>query len=161
MHWWTGTYLIALDKYTYNAVHPYVSVVPIVSYVLLRNVSSKLRSQHTWLFAFIGKISLESYLSQFHVWLGSEAKTIIWLIPDYPMINFVVASGIFLSIAHLLFNITQTLNDFILPASASNRVFLRNLILLAGSIAVLGFAEHLQNLARGYLPDSIIGSDEA
>lgn len=85
MYWWTGAYLIPLDKFTYNAVHPYVSVVPIVVYIILRNLMPQWRASHTWLFAFIGKISLESYLSQFHVWLGSDAKTIIWLIPEYAL----------------------------------------------------------------------------
>jgi len=157
IRWWLNTYLLALDKYTYNAVHPFVSIVPIVSYIALRNVAPQLRGQHTWLFAFVGKISLESYLSQFHVWLGTDAKTIIWLVPEYPMVNFVVASGIFLCIAHLLFQITQTLNDFILPSTATMRSFLRNFILLVAFFAVLGYAEHLQNLARGYLPASVAG----
>jgi len=152
--WWLNTYLLPLDKFTYNAVHPFVAIVPIAVYIVLRNLTPQLRSQHSWLFAFIGKISLESYLSQFHVWLGSDAKQIIWLIPNFPMINFIVASGIFLCIAHLLFQITQTLSDFWLPASGPTRSFVRNSILICASIAVLGFSEHLQNLARGYLPAS-------
>lgn len=68
-----------------------------------------------------------------------------------------VATGIFVCIAHLLFQITQTLNEFWFPSNAPHRVFIRNLLLLAGAIAILGFAEHLQNLARGYLPSSLAG----
>lgn len=177
LHWWTNAYLF-LDKYwllffllflplhliftsflllfrfSYNAVHPYVSVVPLIVYIVLRNISPQLRASHSWMLAWIGKVSLESYLSQFHVWLGSDAKTVIWLFPNYPLVNFVIATGIFLSIAHLLFNITQALNEFIFPSNATNRVFIRNLLILVVFIAVLGFAEHLQNLARGYFPST-------
>ncbi|XP_062078173.1 protein REDUCED WALL ACETYLATION 3-like [Humulus lupulus] len=41
-------YIYKLDKVSYNKLHPYTSWIPI-----------------TWL----GKVTLETYISQFHIWL--------------------------------------------------------------------------------------------
>ncbi len=152
MHWVNSELL--LDKFAYNKRHPYTSIIPIVIYVVVRNLWPRFRAQYCWLWAVIGKISLESYIGQIHVRLGSDAKSVINLLPGYPLLNFLVASGIFVSIANLLFQVTQLMNDAIFPPNEqSNRTYLRNARVLVSSVAVIGYAEHLQNLARGYLGD--------
>lgn len=47
------------NKSECNEIHPYVSFVPIVSFIILRNVSGFLRSRYSPFFAWFGKISLE------------------------------------------------------------------------------------------------------
>ena len=45
----------------------------LISYVLLRNVSGWLRSRYSTLFAWFGKISLELFICQYHIWLAADA----------------------------------------------------------------------------------------
>jgi hypothetical protein len=44
-----------------------------VSFVLLRNVSGWLRSRYSSFFAWFGRISLELFLAQYHIWLAADA----------------------------------------------------------------------------------------
>ena len=66
--WWYYSYF-ALPKRDYNKVHPYTSFIPIFLYLVFRNLTEKLRKFHLHGFAWCGKITLETYILQFHVWM--------------------------------------------------------------------------------------------
>ena len=53
-----------LPKLEFNSLHPYLSCIPIFSYVLLRNSTSTLRKHYSGLAAFIGRHTLELYIFQ-------------------------------------------------------------------------------------------------
>jgi hypothetical protein len=59
------------DKFAYNALHPFISILPVTAYVLLRNATPVLRGASSGLFTFIGQCSLETFTLQFHIWLAA------------------------------------------------------------------------------------------
>lgn len=67
------------DKYDYNWWEPYVSCLPILSFVILRNSSRHLRNYHSSIFAWLGQNSLETFTLQFHIWLAGDTKGLLSL----------------------------------------------------------------------------------
>ena len=78
LFWFFLFELIQKDKYAYNLMHPFVSVVPVVSFVLLRNATPVLRANSSKFFAFIGTFSLETFILQYHMWLAAGAFLLKW-----------------------------------------------------------------------------------
>lgn len=62
-----------IDKRRYNLVHPYISWVPILCFVVLRNSYDAISNRYLALPAALGRISLETYVLQYHIWLGGDA----------------------------------------------------------------------------------------
>ncbi|KAI1467141.1 Cas1p-domain-containing protein [Daldinia caldariorum] len=67
----TQTYLP--DKKTYNHMHPLISWIPILGYVVLRNSTRRLRDRFLSIPHYLGSISLETYVLQYHIWLCGDA----------------------------------------------------------------------------------------
>ena len=110
----------------------------------MRNVSGWLRSRYSTLFAWFGKISLELFICQYHIWLAADAYGkkftafstfqsfknqhiilhiyilgVLVLIPNYPVINVLLTSFIFVTAAHEIHKITDTLLPQLVPNNAS------------------------------------------
>jgi hypothetical protein len=127
--WYFAFELIQTSKFTYNAWHPYISFIPVLAFIALRNATVVLRSAHSRAFAFIGKCSLETFIIQYHIWLAGDTKGILLVIPGtkWRPINFIVTTLIFIYLSDRLAHATTHITNQIcggspktLPTSVTN-----------------------------------------
>ncbi|KZT44553.1 Cas1p-domain-containing protein [Sistotremastrum suecicum HHB10207 ss-3] len=113
--WFFAFELTRESKFTYNAWHPYISVLPILAFVFLRNGTVILRSATSRVFAFIGTCSLETFIMQYHFWLAADTKGILLILPGTRLrpLNFVVSSAIFIYLSHRVAESTGHLTSWI------------------------------------------------
>lgn len=129
-------HIFSLPKLEYNEVHPYTSWIPISLFIILRNLTPTLQLNSLRMYGWLGCITLETYISQFHIWLNSgiadgQPKYVLSLLPGYPLLNFALCSAIYIFVSHRLFELTNTLKNAAVPHS-DNRLLGRNTIMLAG-----------------------------
>lgn len=53
---------------------------------------------------------------QLHIYMQASAKERIVYIPGYPLVNFVLATGIYVYLSHVLFHVTTDLSRFLFPS---------------------------------------------
>lgn len=118
--WYYKTYYV-LPKLEYNKVHPYTSWIPITCFIILRNLTQSLRNFYVSLFCVCGKITLETYISQFHIWLSTsnvpngQPGKLMSLVPEYPLLNFGIATIAYVGISHRVFHLTNELKTACVP----------------------------------------------
>ncbi|CAM9111388.1 unnamed protein product, partial [Ectocarpus fasciculatus] len=105
--WWYMN-IYSLEKLAYNLHHNYFALIPLTSYIYFRNITPYIRSFVSVSFHDVGKTTLETYLLQHHVWLTSNAKTLLTIVPGYPWITFALASVMFVVLAKELYRLTMT-----------------------------------------------------
>ncbi|XP_042290752.1 N-acetylneuraminate 9-O-acetyltransferase [Thunnus maccoyii] len=103
------------NKTECNEMHPYISVVQILAFILIRNIPGYARSIYSSFFAWFGKISLELFICQYHIWLAADTKGILVLIPGNPSLNIMVSTFIFVCVAHEISLITNDLAQVVIP----------------------------------------------
>ena len=89
------------------------------------------------MFQWSGRITLETYILQFHLWLVRDAKQRLVYIPDYPLLNFLLATSIFLLLSNWLFDATVVLNDAFIPPDIAPAALGRRIVALGTGLAAL------------------------
>ncbi|ORX45081.1 Cas1p-domain-containing protein [Hesseltinella vesiculosa] len=120
--WYFWFELSRENKFVYNAYQPYVSWVPILAFVFLRNATVGLRNTSSRFFIFIGKISLETFIGQFHMWLAGDTRGLLIVLPDSSWVigtslgwyaNLFVSTVIFVFVSYYLSQSTGELTRWI------------------------------------------------
>lgn len=140
-------HIYRLPKLEYNKLHPYTSWIPITAYLILRNMTPPLRLYSMGLYGWLGCITLETYVAQYHTWLLSKVPNsqpiyLLSVMPGYPLINFAVVTALYIFLSHRLFKLTASLRDAVIPHDDDTLLF-RNLFTMGVGLGIsylLGFA---------------------
>ncbi|KNZ78517.1 putative O-acetyltransferase CAS1 [Termitomyces sp. J132] len=118
--WFFAFELFQESKFTYNRWHPYISWIPVLAFVILRNASVILRSASSSAFAFIGRCSLETFIIQYHLWLAGDTKGVLLVIPGTPWrpVNFVLSTIMFIYVSDQMARATTTITGWICSDAA-------------------------------------------
>ncbi|KAJ0178071.1 hypothetical protein K1T71_005894 [Dendrolimus kikuchii] len=119
-----------------NEIHSYVAFLPIVSYIILRNVSGVLRMRHSSMFAWFGTITLELFASQSHIWLAADTHGVLVLFPGAPVLNLIITSYIFVCTAHEIHRLTGIILPYAVPDDW--RLVLRNFAIFLAVLVPIG-----------------------
>jgi hypothetical protein len=69
------------DKYDYNTYHPYVFILALIGWLMVRNSSKYLTECHSTVLEFLGKNTLETYVLQFHLFMNHSVQYIPMILP--------------------------------------------------------------------------------
>ncbi|KAH8415359.1 hypothetical protein KR222_005093 [Zaprionus bogoriensis] len=108
-------------------IHSYILFIPIIGYVVLRNISGILRTRYSNFFAWFGRISLELFVCQYHIWLAADRHGVLVLLPGFPTLNMIITSFIFVCASHEVHRLTQILLPYAVPNDW--RLVMRNLVI--------------------------------
>ena len=107
------------NKFHYNRWQPYISPLPILAFVVLRNSHRYLRNFYSSIFAWLGRCSLETFILQFHIWLAGDTKGLLSIgILDIrgpeKWIEFAVLTVTFFWISWCVAGATSSITDWII-----------------------------------------------
>ncbi|CAN0589917.1 unnamed protein product, partial [Ectocarpus sp. 12 AP-2014] len=123
-----------LEKLVYNQKNAYFGVaIPVLTYIYVRNLTPLMRTRYLEPLHSLGKITLETYLMQHHIWLTSNAKTLLVVIPGSPKLNMVIVTVCYVLVSRELYRLTMSLRGMCLPDELS--ACLRNLAGIACTVA--------------------------
>eukprot|EP00567_Pseudictyota_dubia_P004649 CAMPEP_0197445426 /NCGR_PEP_ID=MMETSP1175-20131217/10646_1 /TAXON_ID=1003142 /ORGANISM="Triceratium dubium, Strain CCMP147" /LENGTH=446 /DNA_ID=CAMNT_0042976381 /DNA_START=176 /DNA_END=1516 /DNA_ORIENTATION=- len=113
--WWYGFGYMS-DKYAYNPIHPYVFILPVAGWLMIRNSSKFLTEIHSSVLEFFGRITLETYVLQFHVFMCRDVQHIPIVIPgsgpDGSLVlktaNMLLCGVVFVALAYWARKVTVT-----------------------------------------------------
>ncbi|KAI8097431.1 10 TM acyl transferase domain found in Cas1p-domain-containing protein [Halteromyces radiatus] len=120
--WYFYFELTRENKFVYNHAQPYISWIPILAFVFLRNATVRLRNTSSRFFIFIGKISLETFIGQFHMWLAGDTKGLLVVIPNSAWVarssigwytNLMVSTLLFVFVCYYISQTTGELTRWI------------------------------------------------
>ena len=133
------------EKPEYNSWVPYISVLPILSFVVIRNCNRYLRNFYSSIFAWLGRYSLETFTLQFHIWLAADTKGILRLGLGRWW-DFLVVTVLFFWISWHVGRATGVITNWIIDTDEGSRQDEIEMFRLNGHL--------LSNISPGALPSS-------
>lgn len=124
------------NKQDCEEIHSYVVFIPIVGYILLRNISGMLRTRYSTFFAWFGRISLELFICQYHIWLAADRNGVLVLLPGFPTLNVLITSFIFVCVSHEIHRLTTVLLPYVIPNDW--KLALRNVLIFVVVLIPIG-----------------------
>lgn len=76
--WYACKYQIK-GRQDYIAWHPYISFIPILGFIAVRNIPGTVRLHTSRAMAWVGRCSLETFTLQFHIFLAADTKGVLRL----------------------------------------------------------------------------------
>ncbi|KAK4629330.1 putative O-acetyltransferase CAS1 [Fulvia fulva] len=73
--YWTNTALKSTAAF--SKLQPYLTITPILTFIILRNAHPLLRNWHSAAFAWLGRYSGEMYVMQNHLWLAVDQESVL------------------------------------------------------------------------------------
>lgn len=70
-------------------------------------MSGILRTRYSSLFAWCGRLSLELFVTQYHVWLAADNHGVLVLLPGYPVLNVLITCYILICVTHEVRHVTD------------------------------------------------------
>ncbi|KAF5026709.1 hypothetical protein F66182_1198 [Fusarium sp. NRRL 66182] len=65
------------EKSVYAMIHPYISIMPVLAFVSLRNMTIPCRNHFSAAAAWLGRCSLETFILQFHIFLAGDTRGVL------------------------------------------------------------------------------------
>jgi hypothetical protein len=95
------------DKYSYNPVHPYVFIIPVMGWLMIRNCTRYLTECHSTVLEFLGRNTLETYVLQFHLFMTHNVQYIPVVVPGSgsdgtagaKFLNMLLCGSVFVTVA--------------------------------------------------------------
>jgi hypothetical protein len=95
------------DKYSYNPVHPYVFIFPVMGWLMIRNCTRYLTECHSTVLEFLGRNTLETYVLQFHLFMTHNVQYIPIVVPNSgpdgtagaKFLNMLLCGSVFVTVA--------------------------------------------------------------
>lgn len=121
--------LIICNKNTYDKIHPWVSSLLPIAYVVIRNSNHLMRKRISKFLCWIGSFAMEIYILYNHLFISSSTKGhgIIVYIPNSFWFNFIVAfiilAWVSLTISHSLTGICRWIISSIFNLSLSSNLY--------------------------------------
>lgn len=147
-YWWV-THPFSQNKFDYNQTNAYFAFIPVYTYIFIRNLTPWLRGHTLELLHQIGKTTLETYLMQHHIWLTSNAKSLLVLIPGWPKCNFLLVTLIYVVLSRRLYTLTLFLRGMLLPNDWNQcRINLMGLFGAMGLCHILAWCLHWMGMLQ-------------
>ncbi|PSN74573.1 Cas1p-domain-containing protein [Corynespora cassiicola Philippines] len=111
------------SRNVYDMFMPYMTWLPVLGFVILRNATVFVRTYHSAGFAWLGRISLELYVLSNHIWLAGDGRGLlkIGLRGDGTFVNdrwrdLIILTPIFIWMAWIASNATKAITAWMVGA---------------------------------------------
>ncbi|KAK9468045.1 10 TM acyl transferase domain found in Cas1p-domain-containing protein [Lipomyces arxii] len=98
------------SKVEYNSWHPYISFLPILGFLFLRNATHGAQNIYSTAWAWVGTCSLETFTLQFHIWMAADTNGVLEVISSrHRVLNLLVTTPLFLFVSNVTADATGKL----------------------------------------------------